>query len=82
MLSVWWLAGLRFPFLFFGSGGAGLEWGPAMDRLYPVLFVAQFTMLAEQFIKYTGVENARVARMARFVWLVAGFALVYLDRDL
>jgi len=77
LLGVWWLAGLRFPFLFFGSGGAGLEWGPAMDRLYPVLFVAQLTMLAEQFIKYTGYENARLFRMARSVWSIAGLALIY-----
>ena len=35
VVGVWWLAGLRFPSLFFGPGAAGLAWGPAMDRLYP-----------------------------------------------
>ena len=78
VLGVWWLAGLKFPYLFFGSGAAGLEWGPAMDRLYPVLVIAQVTMLAEQWVKYARPENTGLFRVTRFVWLIAGLALVYL----
>ena len=78
VLAVWWLAGLRFPYLFFGPAAAGLEWGTAVDRLYPVLVVALATMLAEQFVKYFRPENTRVVRVIRFVWLVTGSALVYL----
>ena len=78
VLGVWWLAGLRFPYLFFGSGAAGLEWGPAMDRLYPVLVIAQFMMFAEQFVKYARPESTGLFRVTRFVWLIAGLALVYL----
>lgn len=78
VLGVWWLAGLKFPYLFFGSGAAVLEWGPAMDRLYLVLVIAQFTMLAEQWVKYTRPENTGLFRVTRFVWLIAGLTLVYL----
>jgi hypothetical protein len=76
VLGAWWLAGLKFPYLFFGSGAAGLEWGPAMDRLYPVLVMAQVTMLAEQWVKYARPENTGLFRVTRFVWLIAGLALV------
>jgi hypothetical protein len=78
VLGVWWLAGLRFPYLFFGSGAAGLEWGPAMDRLYPVLVIAQFMMLAEQFVKFARPESTGLFRVARCVLFLAGLALVYL----
>lgn len=78
VLSVWWLAGLRFPYLFFGSGATGLEWGHAMDRLYPVLVVAQLTMLAEQFVRLTRPQNPGIFRVTKVVWLVAGWVLVYL----
>jgi hypothetical protein len=78
VLGVWWLAGLRFPYLFFGSSADGLEWGNAIDRLYPVLLVAQLTMFAEQFLKYFRPENTALFRVTGFVWLVAGLALIYL----
>jgi hypothetical protein len=77
VVSVWWLAGLRFPSLFFGAGAANLEWGHAMDRLYPVLVVAQLTVLAEQFVRLIRPENSGIFRATRFVWLVAGWALIY-----
>jgi hypothetical protein len=78
VLGAWWLAGLRFPVLFFGPGATGLEWGPAMDRLYPVLVIAQVTMLAELLITYFRPENTMAFRVTRYVWLIAGVALVYL----
>ena len=78
VLGAWWLAGLRFPVLFFGPGATGLEWGPAMDRLYPVLVIAQVTMLAELVITYFRPENITAFRVTRYVWLTAGVALVYL----
>ena len=77
VLSAWWLAGLRFPVLFFGSGADGLEWGNAMQRVYPVLVVAQLTMLAELFVKYFRPDNTRIFRVTRFVWLIGGATLVY-----
>ena len=78
VVSVWWLAGLRFPYLFFGSGAADLEWGHAMDRLYPVLVLAQLTLLAEQFVRLTRPEHTGIFRVTRLVWLVAGWTLIYL----
>lgn len=78
VVGVWWLAGLRFPYLFFGSGAAVLEWGPAMDRLYPVLVVAQLAMLVEQLTKYTRPDKTHLFQMARFVWLTTGLSLIYL----
>ena len=78
VLGAWWLAGLRFPVLFFGPGATGLEWGHAMDRLYPVLVIAQVTMLAELVITYFRPENITAFRVTRYVWLTAGVALVYL----
>jgi hypothetical protein len=77
-LSVWWLAGLRFPHLFFGPGAAGLEWGPAMDRLYPVLVVSQVTLLVHQFYLVTRRDDVRVFRMMRIVWFGTGWTLIYL----
>jgi hypothetical protein len=78
VLSAWWLAGLRFPALFFGPGAATLDWGGAMDRLYPVLVVAQLTMLVEAFVRLTRPEGSRVLRWTSAVWLIGGWAFVYL----
>jgi hypothetical protein len=78
VVGAWWLAGLRFPYLFFGSGAAHIEWGPAIDRLYPVLVVAQLTMLAEQVVHYARPESTAVFRLTRVVWLIAGLVLAYL----
>ena len=78
VVSVWWLAGLRLPTLFFGSGAASLQWGPAMDRLYPVLVVAQLTLFTEQFVRLIRRENSGILRVTRLVWLVAGWILIYL----
>ena len=78
VVGAWWLAGLRFPYLFLGSGAAGVEWGPAMDRLYPVLVIAQITMLVEQFMALRRSEHSAVLRATRVVWLIAGLAVIYL----
>lgn len=78
VLSAWWLAGLKLPYLFFGPGAASLDWGVAMDRLYPVLVVAQLTMLVEAFVRLTRPEDTRVFRWTCMVWLVAGWAFIYL----
>jgi hypothetical protein len=78
VLSAWWLAGLRLPYLFFGPGAANLNWGAAMDRLYPVLVVAQLTMLAEAFVRLTRPDDARIFRWTRMVWFLGGLAFIYL----
>ena len=78
VVGVWWLAGLRFPSLFFGPGAADLAWGPAMTRLYPVLVIAQLTMFAEQFGRYFWPDQGRLFRVTRLVWLTAGIALIVL----
>jgi hypothetical protein len=78
VVSVWWLAGLRIPYLFFGPGAEGLEWGDAMNQMYPVLVVAQVTMLVEQFVRHGRAGQPGIFRVTRFVWLVAGWALIYL----
>jgi hypothetical protein len=49
-----------------------------MNRLFPVLVVAQMTMLAEQCVKCFRPESAVVLRVTRFVWLIAAGALVYI----
>ena len=49
-----------------------------MDRLYPVLLVAQLTMFVELFAKYFRPERSGVFRVTRFAWLVAGVALIAL----
>lgn len=78
VISVWWLAGLKVPYLFFGSGAANLEWGPAMNRLYPVLVIGQLTMLVEQFVRLRAREDTGVFRVTRLAWLIGGWALIYL----
>ena len=78
LVSAWWLAGLRIPSLFFGPGATNLEWGPAMDRMYPVLVVSQLAMLVDQFVQLKARHSAIVRGLTRVVWIVTGWALVYL----
>lgn len=78
VVSAWWLLGLKFPYLFFGPGAADVSWGTAMDRLYPVLVVAQLTILAEHFVRLTRPHDTRFFRISGVVWLVAGWAFIYL----
>ncbi len=47
-----------------------------MDRLYPVLVVAQVTMLVEQFVRLTRMEDTGIFRVTNPVWLVSGWALI------
>jgi hypothetical protein len=77
IVSVWWLAGLRMPTLFFGSGATALDWGPAMDQLYPVLVAAQLTMVVDQLLRWRARESAVMLGLIRVSWIVAGWALVY-----
>jgi hypothetical protein len=76
VVGVWWLVGLKVPSFFFGPGAVSLDWGPAMDRLYPVLVVAQLTMLGEQFLRLTRTDDIGVFRVTSLVWLVTGWALI------
>ncbi len=78
VVSAWWLAGLRLPYLFFGPGAVNLEWGRAMDRVFPVLVVAQLMLLVNQLIRLLDFETMRTLRMTKAVWLIAGWALIYL----
>jgi hypothetical protein len=78
VVSAWWLAGLRLPYLFFGPGAVNLEWGPAMDRVFPVLVVAQLMLLVNQLIRLLDFETTRTLRITKAVWLIAGWALIYL----
>jgi hypothetical protein len=76
VVGVWWLAGLKVPAFFYGPGAPNLDWGPSMDRLYPVLVVAQLAMLVEQFVRLTRLEDTGIFRVANLVWLVSGWALI------
>ena len=50
-LSAWWLLALRYPVLMFGPGASHLDWGPDMDRLYPLLVATTGVLLIERFAK-------------------------------
>jgi hypothetical protein len=76
ILSAWWLVGLKYPQFFFGIG-ANVDFGPIVDRLYPVLVITQLTLLAEQFTELVRPHSA-FRRFARIVWLVSGWALLVL----
>ena len=78
LVSAWWLAGLRMPSLFFGPGATNLDWGPAMDRMYPVLVLSQLALLADQFTQLRLREAAVVRGLTRVAGIVGGWALVYL----
>lgn len=75
ILTAWWLLGLKFPFLFFGTG-TNVDFGPIVDRLYPVLAITQLTTLAEQFVRLTRSHHTTFQRFARVVWFVSGWALL------
>jgi hypothetical protein len=77
VLSVWWLLALKFPSLMFGAGAAVLDWGADIDRLYPVLVVAQLTALAEHFVRLTRPTDKSFFRLTRVVWFVNGGAFLY-----
>lgn len=76
IVSAWWLLGLKFPALFFGTTGSSVEFGPIVDLLYPVLVVTQVTALAEQFVRLAQPANIRFRQVARFVWFAGGCALL------
>ena len=78
VLSAWWLLGLKFPYLFFGPGAADLSWGAAIDRLYPLLVVAQVTALSEHFLRLTHPHDIRFVRLTTVAWLVTGWFFIYL----
>jgi hypothetical protein len=83
VLSTWWLIALRYPAMMFGPGAADLAWGPAMDRLYPVLLVAQLTLLVEHFARFKRPHDARLFQLTRLVWGVTGvlFLVVLVSVD-
>ena len=78
VVGAWWLGGLTYPALFFGTGATDLTWGPAMARLYPVLVVVQLTMFIEQFVSYFRPDRNGIFRVTRLIWLVAGVTLIAL----
>jgi hypothetical protein len=77
-VSVWWLLGLKFPTLLFGPGAADVAWGPAMQRLYPVLVVAQLLALSNHFIRLVRPADTLFNRLQSVAWLVTGVAFIYL----
>jgi hypothetical protein len=38
-LAIWWLAGLRYPYLILGPAASIITWGPIWDTLYPAFVV-------------------------------------------
>jgi hypothetical protein len=78
VVGVWWLAGLKLPWLFFGPGGTLVSWGPAMDRVYPALVLAQAALIADYFIRLTRIEADRILHVIRIAWVAAGVLLGYL----
>jgi hypothetical protein len=78
VLSTWWLLALRYPFLMFGNGADNLDWGPAMNRLYPVLLAVQVTTLLEHGSRLWRPNDARLFRSTRVVWAISGVLFVYM----
>jgi hypothetical protein len=76
-LTAWWLLALRYPFLMFGPGAAVLDWGPDMDRLYPVLAVAQLVALAEHFLRVLRPQGKRFLWITQRVWPITGAFFLY-----
>jgi hypothetical protein len=77
-VSIWWLLGLRNPTILFGSAAADLTWGAAMNRLYPVLLVAQVLTLSHHFLRLKQPRDAAPHRASGLIWLLTGIAFVYL----
>jgi D-alanyl-D-alanine-carboxypeptidase/D-alanyl-D-alanine-endopeptidase len=76
-LSVWWLLALRYPVLMFGPGAAVLDWGPDMDRLYPVLVAAQIIALAEHFARVLRPNGRRFLWITQSLWPITGAFFFY-----
>lgn len=76
-LSAWWLLALRYPVLMFGPGAAVLDWGPDMERLYPVLAVAQVIALAEHFGKVLRPNGTRLIWITQLLWPITGAFFLY-----
>jgi hypothetical protein len=78
VLSVWWLLGLKFPTLMFGPAATDLSWGPAMNRLYPILAAAQLLTLIHHLFRLTRPGDTTLNRVSGALWLVTGMGFVYL----
>ena len=76
-VSVWWLVGLRYPTMMFGSGASDVVWGPAMNRLYPVLVVAQLLTLTHHFLRLKRPADVASHRASSVLDLVTGIAFIY-----
>ena len=77
-VSVWWLLGLKFPTLLFGPGAADVAWGPAMQRLYPVLVVAQLLALGHHLLRLVRPGDTQFNRLGSVLWLATGVAFIFL----
>jgi hypothetical protein len=75
LVSIWWLLALRVPVLMFGPAAEAVEWGPAMDRMFPVLFATQVVMLVEHFVRLTRPGNVSVFRVTSLLWIAGAVAL-------
>ena len=76
-VSVWWLVGLRYPTIMFGSGASEVAWGPAMNRLYPVLVVAQLLTLTNHFLRLKRPMDVASHRASSVLGFVTGIAFIY-----
>jgi hypothetical protein len=49
-LAIWWLIGLRYPYLLLGPAAAIITWGPIWLKLYPAFVVLALAGIAFKFL--------------------------------
>ncbi len=77
-LSIWWLLALKFPTLLFLGGADIVAWGPAMNRLYPVLAISLIADLVQQFAQLWPSNLDKVSRITRPILGLGSVALLVL----
>ena len=77
-LSTWWLLALKFPTLLFLGGADIVAWGPAMNRLYPILATSLILELVQQFARLWPPYLDKVSRITRPILGLGSMALLVL----
>jgi hypothetical protein len=73
-LSIWWLVGLRKPFLIIGPAASLITFGPVFYKLYPVFVVLAIASIAFKWITLLR-PVTRTIRWAQLAFKAAGLAI-------